>query len=325
LDTGVLRRRSRTLARSPLRHVAYTSALALVELVAGARRSEQEFRKRRAAVAVVFEAQLPVDWQFPEAKIACAYPRLREKYDIFETRCGSLQAVVGAFRQSRTVADFSRRAKRLDVPEPLEYFERYDAEYAGDYVQRAKLWPLESKALFDPQSEPARLLGLPPSVSHSDYLRAFRASEFNTIVMRYAAAMGVAENEGRSDEATHDDLFMTYDGSIDPYLKALSWWNIEHALGRTANRNDAIDLAHLLYLVPGASLVTTDRSLAASPARSISIAQDRTASWPAPNFELKLPSRRITSPELKLLVHREVHGVTPLCPPAGECGSQLSS
>jgi hypothetical protein len=262
LDTGVLRRRSKKLIRSPLRHVAYTSAIALVELVAGVRRSEREFQKRKAAVEAVFAADLPVDWQFPEAKIACAYPRLREKYDIFETRCGSLQALVTALRTSRNVAQFSRRAEALDVPESLEFFERYDHEYAGDYVERAKRWPSESKMAFDPNSEPVRMLGLPPTVSHAEYLRAFRSSGLSSLVMQYGAAMGVGENEGLLEESAHDELFQTYDGSIDAYFRALSWWNIEHALGRTPNRNDALDLAHLVYLVPNATLVTTDRALA---------------------------------------------------------------
>jgi hypothetical protein len=61
------------------------------------------------------------------------------------------------------------------------------------------------------------------------------------------------------------------------------------------------------------------------------------------NFELKLTSRRIPRPELKLLAYRETHGVTQLAarscrgsslvggkrraarPHAAVCGSQLSS
>ena len=262
LDTGVLRRRSRTLRHSPLRHVAYTSALSLVELIAGARRSEKEFGTRRAAVDAVFVAGVAVDWQFPEAKVACAFPRLRDKYDIFETRCGSLQILVDAFRASRTSKEFGRRAEGLDLSEPLEFFESYDDEYAGDYTARAIEWARESKRLFDPNSFPAQLLGLPPTASHADYIRAFRASAFNGIIVRYGVARGVAENEGLTTEADHDELFMTYDGSIDDYLKVLSWRQFEHALGRVPGRNDAIDVAHLLYLVPGATFVTTDRALA---------------------------------------------------------------
>lgn len=262
LDTGVLRRRSRTLPRSPLRHVAYTSALALVELIAGARRSEAEFRKRRAAVDAVFRAELPVDWQFPEVKLVCAYPRLRDRYDIFETRCGSLQALIGVFRSARDISDFSRRAAELDVPEPIDYFERYDIDYPGDYVTRAKLWAAESKALFDPDGEPARLLGLPPTVSHDEFMRSFRASPLHEMLVRYTVAGAIAQNAGLTGEAEHEELFATYDHSMDAYLRALSWWNIEHTLGRSAGRNDALDVAHLVYLVQDATLVTTDRALA---------------------------------------------------------------
>jgi hypothetical protein len=116
--------------------VAYTSSLAIVELIAGARRSESEFKKRRAAVEAVFNAEVPVDWQFPEAKIACSFPQLRQTYDIFETRCASLQAIVAVLRSSRSVREFSRRAESLPIPEPIQFFE--DSTFIMAETQQAR-------------------------------------------------------------------------------------------------------------------------------------------------------------------------------------------
>ena len=236
--------------------------MAFVELIAGARRSEQEFRVRRAAANAVFLAELPIDWQFPEAKIACAYPQLRAKFDIFETRCASLETLVQVFRSSKTLNEFTKRANNLGMPENIAYFERFDEEYGVDYLHSARQMARESRKLFDPAAEPVRALGLPPSVSHAEYMRTFRGSELHRLAMRYAVATAIGELQGLSYEQGYDAYFTSYDHSIDAYLAALGWWNIEHALGREPNRNDAMDLAHLLYLVRDGTLVTTDRSFA---------------------------------------------------------------
>jgi hypothetical protein len=235
--------------------------MAFVELLAGARRSEQEFRIRRATANAVFLAELPIDWQFPEAKVVCAYPQLRTRFDIFETRCASLEALVHVFCSSKTINEFSERASNLNMPETLGYFERFDEEYGIDYLRSARV-ARQSKKQFDSAAEPVRALGLPPSVSHAEYMRTFRASELHRLGLRYAVATAIGEIQGMSYEQGYDAYFASYDGSIDAYLAGVGWWNIEHALGREPNRNDAMDLAHLLYLVPGATLVTADRAFA---------------------------------------------------------------
>ena len=257
----MLRRRSRELPRSPLRHVAYTSALALIELIAGARESENQFARRRAAIEGIFRAELPVDWQLPDAKIACAFPRLRQKYDMFETRCGSLEALVTLLRKCNSAQEFSRRADALSLPVPLRYFEEFDATYGKD-TSGDPVWPKEYRQLFEVGAVPTQFLGLSSTASYAEFMRAFQASAFNEIVMMEALAEVVAELAGYTDVRDIEELRKTYDGSIGPYLKALSYRHFEQAVGRQPGRNDAIDIAHFLYLVPGATLVTTDRSLA---------------------------------------------------------------
>lgn len=201
LDTGVLRRRSRELPSSPLRHVAYTSALALIELTAGARQSEDQFARRRAAIEGVFRAELPVDWQFPDAKIACAFPRLREKYDMFETRCGSLEALVALLRKCNSAEEFSRRAEALSLPAPLHYFEEFDATYGRD-TSADPLWPRQYRQLFHAGAVPTQFLGLSSTASYADFMRAFQASAFNEIVIREALPKSSQSSPGTPTGAT---------------------------------------------------------------------------------------------------------------------------
>jgi hypothetical protein len=86
-------------------------------------------------------------------------------------------------------------------------------------------------------------------------------------MMRAALAEAVAGITGDTSETFIEELIRSYDGSIDAYLRALNCRHFEEVLGRAPARNDAIDIAHFLYLVPEATLVTTDRSLAQLAAR----------------------------------------------------------
>lgn len=107
----------------------------------------------------------------------------------------------------------------------------------------------------------AQVFDLPPDFTHDDYIGALRGSKINEAMSRWIIAEFARKAENASPEKQRD-YFMSYDGSIDPYLKALAWSHFDVILGRTPGRNDVIDLSHLTYLVNGAHLVTGDRALA---------------------------------------------------------------
>jgi len=59
--------------------------------------------------------------------------------------------------------------------------------------------------------------------------------------------------------AIHD----SYNGSIDAFVDGFSWRVMtDHGRGRTPGRNDALDLAHMLYLSRDSVLVTGDKTMA---------------------------------------------------------------
>jgi hypothetical protein len=265
LDTSVLRRRATTLRGTLLAKQSYTSALAIVELLARARRSDRDYRPVRAALTAIFDTELMIDWRMPDAQLRGAFPQSRPHVDIYDTRAESLRVIAGAVVKTATRAQFLHVASRLTVPQTIGFFEKYNSEVGEAYLAALNSARRQSKMLFDPQSDMAtavaQVFRLPPELTHDDYIGALRGSKINEAMSRWTIAEFAREAENASPDEQRE-YFMSYDGSIDSYLKALAWSHFDVVLGRTPGRNDVLDLLHLTYLVDGAHLVTGDRALA---------------------------------------------------------------
>ena len=66
-------------------------------------------------------------------------------------------------------------------------------------------------------------------------------------------------------EEFHDELFYSYDGSIDLYFRAtcIQQWR-EIGKKDMPGRNTGLDLEHLLYVSDGAQVVTSDIAMSNS-------------------------------------------------------------
>jgi hypothetical protein len=280
LDTSVIRRKLSALSSSPTAPFSYTSALTHIELLAGVRAgSARQFYARRHAILAIRDAGIQVDWRMPDAVILAAFPDTRAEADIYETRCQSLQALVRALIESEDREQFLQMAKRLTIRERLEYFEGYKSEFGASFLAAGVAERHRSVSVFEPNEFTAQVLGLPSEYSHDELVQALQGSPFNYIMSLSVYAERVMERKGVpfSKEA-RKRIALSADRSIDPYLKGLGWWQMDHALGRVPGKNDALDLAHLLYLVPNAHLATADIGLAKC-ASAVGVSVVNPAAW----------------------------------------------
>lgn len=263
LDTGVVRRRLKSLDNSPLANAAYTSALTIIELIARCRISEGDFRVCRKAISAIFSARIPLDWRLPDVQSRCAISSLRAKVDIYETRTVSLKTIVEIICTSEKITEFNERLANQKIHPGIDYFEHYDTKLGSDYLAAMKGERSRSKQVFNSDSPFIKKLGLSPETTHDEYIRLLQGNNLNYIMSLGVMIDKICEEEALDIKDHRPRLWDEYDGSIDAYLKGLGWWHFDQTLGRTAGRNDGADLAHLLYLVPNSHLVTSDRSFSA--------------------------------------------------------------
>ena|SRR5437773_737852 len=91
LDTSALLALSRTLPALPLSAHCYTSALALLELVSGLRRSERDYGRRRAALCSLANSQVGSVEILPEAMLFTPFRLLSSKYQVKDDRLRPLR------------------------------------------------------------------------------------------------------------------------------------------------------------------------------------------------------------------------------------------
>jgi hypothetical protein len=197
----------------------------------------------------------------PDVRLRCAFEPLRKKYDIFEKRTECLRNLLACLGLSTSVKEFARREHQLRLECGLDYFENLDDAISRTHIEATRRWVPYNRAQFSHPST-AQLLamfGLPPEASIRELNERMAGSEFDFGLGIFALTEKFTSEEGEYSEEFHDELFRSYDGSIDLYIRA-SDFQLRREVGRadSPGRNTAADLTHISYVVPRASVATTD-------------------------------------------------------------------
>jgi hypothetical protein len=260
LDTSVIRRLGKKLVGWPNAASSYTSILTIVELLNGITKTDKDFRERRSAIVGLLAAEIAIDWQMPQFRLRSAFPQLREKYDIYEERNECIEELLCCLAQCQTRDEFARQEATLLLEYDLNYFATADEAISRTHIDAARKWVPFIRSHFDDPSTIDRrgMVGLPPTASIAQTAERIGASDFEFGMALFAITKVFAVEETYTEEL-HDDLFESYDGSIDLFIRAccLQQWR---EIGRyeMPGRNTGLDLEHLLYVSHGSRVVTAD-------------------------------------------------------------------
>jgi len=162
---------------------------------------------------------------------------------------------------STTAKAFAHRESVLHLEYGLDYFDTLDDQISRTHIEATREWVPYNRAQFSHSSMPEFLamFGLHPNVSIREASDRVAGSEFDFGLGIFALTEKFTLEEGEYSEQLHDELFRSYDGSIDLYVRASSF-QLRREIGRAdiPGRNTAADLTHMSYVVPHASVVTTD-------------------------------------------------------------------
>jgi hypothetical protein len=259
LDTSVLRGLGRR-ATKVLDQGCCTSALALLELLAGVRKDDKSYARRRAAILAVLDATpKSVIWELPDSRLTTCFALVRKTCTTIEQRIEPLRKLLDCVRLSPDRTAFAVCAEGLNLPFSIEFFEKLDGEFGVEFRKSTEKGNAEIREAFN--RAPAGGSIIPANIrtaSFNEFCIWFRdqAALLNFSITVSGLARRVVEQVPSLPEgAVHD----SYDGSIDVFVNALSFVS----MAMTANmdlpgRNDALDLAHFLFLEKGDTLATDD-------------------------------------------------------------------
>lgn len=268
LDTSAVRALGKRLAQLS-RPGLCTSALTIVELIAAATSSEGQLNRIRPALNVLLTGSpVSIDWRLPEAFQATTFEWIRQNCRLQEQRLESLKELGSLVVSSSSLTDFREREAAANLRFPVEYWREFDFLFGEAYIESSRVTGLQLKEAFERAKrgeDNIEVLGQAIlDMTYPAFCRWFakehsllnRSATIHALAHRLAADM----TSGAPPDKLVSAIYETYDGSIDVFVDAFSWRSmVDHGEGRTAGRNDALDLAHFLAIETNAVLSTGDR------------------------------------------------------------------
>lgn len=263
LDTSSIRMVGKRLKSLSESHYFSTSALTLIELLNGICKDDAEFSRRGSSIRNILQSKTAVNWDMPDRPMALCFDEIVRKGDFIEMRIDPLRAILDCLLSCKSRAEFIEREACLKLEHPLEYFSKFDDNFAGNYIEETSRGNREIRAAFDRAKAGEADSSIPSEVMagsfHDFCVWWFTNTDRDFDFTVHGFATRLADIMGNKSETMIENLRGSYNGSIDIFMKALS----KSAMLMTTNmstpaRNDAVDLGHFLYLKPGMTFISED-------------------------------------------------------------------
>jgi len=245
LETSVIRSLTKHLDNSYIKDRCFTSTLTLLELITDLK---NDFYIRRNCVDKII-ANITVDWQFPEAIVADAFPLLKGS----ENREFDFQILCNMLRNSKSYNDYINEIEALDLKYDLTYFIEADKYHANNFVKASVGIINDTNKLMEKGLDSRTLdLDEPLIINrrkdyftlHNEYRKYNEAWTIEALCDMYVKGLKLDETEKAAER-----LYDSYNGKIDFYVIAYSYYNISKiSRGNVSSINDRTDLEHFLYL-----------------------------------------------------------------------------
>lgn len=249
LETNALRQLSKYL--KTLKHNSFTSALSILELISGI--IGKEYELRRTVVKNIINSEIPINWNLPESIQAKAFPLV----EFEDFRIEGLKAICNILTKN------DNKLKALELIESLDfnikYFSNLDANYSKQFIDATITGNQNLKDTLNQTSD---------SILYSlskDFIKNLPQYRMvNESITRYAISIKLAEASHLDQEKDIEELYNSYDGSINIFISSFSKFTAMKGATRSIPaKNDFIDLHHLMYLGSDSKyvIVTDDKMI----------------------------------------------------------------
>jgi hypothetical protein len=259
LDTSYIRSIGKGIRTLPCLSDCFISVVTFIELLHDIRKSDRDYVQRRGYIKNAVELDIDVNWEMPELRIASGF----DEFTVEERRVEYLKCIIKWVVESDTLEGFDAKLASVLLDFPLEYFEQYDSMFGMIYIPATENGNANIRDAFKREQQnlnsvlPKELLSSFPSFVH------WFEGKFGFESSLYALCVNLARQiVDNPDGAFIERIGASYNKSIDVFIKAQNHSSTYDLLEmRKPARNDAIDLAHFLYLGPQTQLITRDEGM----------------------------------------------------------------
>jgi hypothetical protein len=239
----------------------FTSVLTIFELLDGCCASESEYRKRNAALRTIFTAKTFIAMEMPDAAVAKSFTEITANYNIRNNYGEAIKRLAYYMLITPTAKQFNQQID--NEPDWNRIYDAYN-KVVRCSITNAKTLRLFIRNGFESRSSDDLLsLRIAPGLPSIKRFHEFIHGDINRGISIYVLSQIFSEKLGRGNDIEfRRKIFYSYNGSSEPYIRALSISLLERMeRGETPARNDAFDLDHFAYLKPGTVLITNDKRM----------------------------------------------------------------
>lgn len=266
LDTSAIRQIGAKLPELAQKTELKASVLGQMELLSRAGK-EESYDRCKAQLHLLSKSGIQIDDNMPEKLTVWSFDYMVERTNFKDKRVPCLKKLVEFLLESSDCDDFKKRDEEANFSHPLEFWEIYDDEYGKSFNEAFVADTKMLREVFkDVQSGEKDSPIVPGEILEQGFSSFCGWFMDNKGDVNFAATVNalahVAANYISSPEAVamiHD----SYNGTNSAFVDAMSRLSMyTHMNGGSLGRNDALDLAHFLYVKEGSRLVTADVKMA---------------------------------------------------------------
>ncbi len=233
--------------------ICFSSFLVVFELLSGLK--EDNYKKRKAILRNLIDSRIEINWYTPREIIAEAFQEVL----LFDGLKNRIRKLANLVLQSSSYDSLNQLSERDDSVAPLEKLAEMDVLLTVDQsgeVQK-QIVQLRKDVSKEKIKEITDILESNPS-----FREQLRKVDRDTLLGRLAAYVAF-KMPGKPSYENLMKILKSYKGRINKFLVADAYRQERNLIkGETPEKNDFIDVSHLLYLAHDSQImVTNDRFL----------------------------------------------------------------
>jgi hypothetical protein len=267
LDTNAIRKIGRNLSDVSKKVPVKVSVLGQIEILS---RASADFQRCQSQLSIIEKSGIQIDKDMPDKLLLNGFDYVDNLCSFVEDRVPCLDKVIATLINSQNWPEFSDAESKLQLSHPFEYFYEYDKDFGVEFnkgfIEETKI----IRRAFELAKSGQAATLMPPEVLSGNFQNFCKwfldkqelINESVTVNGLAQRAVSELQNFGIKGNHSVGEIHDSYNGKNSAFVGAISRLTMfTHANGGQPGRNDALDLAHLLYIREGDLLVTSDAKM----------------------------------------------------------------
>jgi len=229
---------------------SFTSALTVLELIAGLRERPDRFAAVKSVLKRINSRNLAIEWILPQRLLFEMFDASKP-HRLVDPRPETLKGLMSFILESNSINEFLEKDRQTFGKHGYEYLSVIENKWSGTLMGSSATVQQMFKQTFSTKKlETITLNGKTYNTSTKKEFEYVMKEEFPTTRLMTISAFTKDFLTGpmASVGLTKDQVVASYNGLVDYFIDAFALYMLDVMLGASPSKNDTVDFHHLTYL-----------------------------------------------------------------------------